>query len=54
MDIVIVDEKLKSTRIGGRFRIGEISALLDVLETSFGVEVIQAGPDRVELVNAAS
>ena len=53
-DIVIVDEILKSTRIGGRFRIGEISALLDVLETSFGVEVIQAGPDRVELVNAAS
>ena len=54
IDIVIVDETLKSTRIGGRFRIGEISALLDVLETSFGVEVIQAGPDRVELVNAAS
>ncbi len=54
MSVVIVDPNIKTVRIGGQFKIGETDALLDVLQTSFGIAVRRIGNERVELSAAGS
>ena len=49
IDIVIVDPDIKHLRIGGVFRTGETEALLDILATSFGIQVSRIGDGRIEL-----
>ena len=48
-EVVIVDSTIRDMRIGGVFRTGETDALLDVLETSFGIRVSRTDDNRVEL-----
>ena len=38
-DIVIVDEEARQLRVGGRFKIGDVDVLLEVLSSGFGIEV---------------
>ncbi len=47
--IVITDPELNMLRIGGRFKIGETDAMLEVLETGFGVNVNRVSEDLVYL-----
>src|SRR5690606_10333854 len=47
--LVIADEALASLRIGGAFRVGDVDALLEVLEKSFGIEVSRRGSRSVYL-----
>ena len=47
--IVITDPELNMLRIGGRFKIGETDAMLEVLETGFGVSVNRVSKDLVYL-----
>lgn len=46
---VITDPEIGRLRIGGRFKIGEMDAMLEVLETAFGVGIEQVGSDLVHL-----
>ena len=48
-EVLIVDPAIRDMRIGGVFRTGETDALLDVLETSFGIRVSRTNANRVEL-----
>lgn len=48
-EVLIVDPAIRDMRIGGVFRTGETDALLDVLETSFGIRVSRTDDHRVEL-----
>ena len=48
-EVLIVDPAIRDMRIGGVFRTGETDALLDVLETSFGIRVSRTDANRVEL-----
>ena len=43
------DPKLASIAIGGRFRIGDLDAVLDVLETNFGVKAHQVDDRYIRL-----
>jgi len=47
--IVISDPRIRDTRIGGRFKIGDTEAMLEALQTSFGVHVERVGSDLVYL-----
>lgn len=49
----IDDPELGQLRIGGRFRIGETNAMLEVLETGFGISINRVSNDLVYL-NARS
>lgn len=46
---VITDPELSMLRIGGRFKIGETDAMLEVLETGFGVYIERGSNDLVYL-----
>lgn len=46
---VITDPELSTLRIGGRFKIGEADAMLEVLETGFGVNINRVSNDLVYL-----
>ena len=46
---VITDPELSLLRIGGRFKIGETDAMLEVLETGFGVNINRVSNDLVYL-----
>ena len=46
---IITDTELSSLRIGGRFRIGNTAAMIEVLEMGFGVNIRRAGDDLVYL-----
>ena len=39
MHIEIADPALADIRVGGRFKVGELEAIFEVLETSFGIQV---------------
>lgn len=43
LDIIIVDPKLASLRVGGYFDIGDVDSLMKALETGFGVTVNRDG-----------
>ncbi len=47
--LVITDPSLSTLRIGGRFKIGETDAMLEVLETGFGVTINRVSNDLVYL-----
>ena len=46
---IITDPELSRLRIGGRFKIGETAALLEILESVFGVDISRAGNNLVYL-----
>lgn len=50
--IDIVDPELRDLVMGGRFRVGELDALLEVLEIGFGVKVTYLKKDHVVLGHA--
>ena len=43
------DPKLASVAIGGRFRIGDLDAVLDVLETNFGIQAHRVDEHTIRL-----
>jgi transmembrane sensor len=45
----IGDSKLKSIAVGGRFRIGDMAGVLEVLHTGFGIRAIQVNEYRIRL-----
>jgi len=47
--IVISDPRLRDVRIGGRFKVGDTNAMLEALQTTFGVKVERVGQDTVYL-----
>lgn len=53
-EVVIIDSEISNIKIGGRFKVGEVDALLEVLQASFDVEVRRVSPSRVELSVASS
>lgn len=51
--IEISDPELRQLLIGGRFRTGELEALLDVLQAGFGVQVSYVDSNHIQLRAAA-
>lgn len=49
MDIEIADPALNELRVAGNFKAGEVEAMLEALQTGFGVRVERAGDKRVRL-----
>ena len=47
--IYIVDPNIKEIPIGGRFKTGEVQALLDILEHGFDIKATVKTPSRIEL-----
>jgi transmembrane sensor len=45
----IGDPQLESVAIGGRFRIGDLEAILDVLRTNFGIQALQVDEHDIRL-----
>lgn len=50
--IEIADPELRSLMIGGRFKVGELEALLDVLGAGFGVQISYVDNDHIKLHSA--
>ena len=51
--IEIADPALETLKVGGRFRIDDLDAMLEVLETSFGIRISRIGDQRILLYAAA-
>lgn len=49
VEFEVLDERLKSKVLTGRFRTGDVTALLDMLETNFGIHAEFDGADRILL-----
>jgi transmembrane sensor len=49
LTIEIIEPKLKSIPIGGRFRADDIRAIFDILEDSFGIEVVEVDDHHIHL-----
>ena len=49
MDIEIADPALNDLRVAGNFKAGEVEAMLEALQTGFGVRVERTGDKRVRL-----
>lgn len=47
VSIEIEDPELKSIRIGGQFRVGDVNAMFNALETNFGLTITSLGNNRV-------
>ena len=47
--IEIVDPGLSEIRVGGRFKVGELDALLEALESGFNIQVSRLSNDYVQL-----
>ena len=47
--IDIADPALSTLRIGGRFKVGELDAMFDVLESSFDIEVVRLDDQHIQL-----
>ena len=47
--IEIVDPELNNLALGGRFRIGELDALFDVLEAGFGIQISYIDQEHIQL-----
>ena len=52
VSIEIVDPELKKIRIGGQFRVGDISGMFDVLEANFGLSITKLDNNRVQITAA--
>jgi transmembrane sensor len=53
LQIEIGDPALANLSVGGRFKVGELDAMFDVLETGFGIQVSRLDDHRVQLTRAA-
>lgn len=53
LNIKIVDPSISQMRIGGFFKVGETDKMFEALETSFGIQVIYADNQQVQLIAAA-
>lgn len=49
VNIQITDPTLNQVRVGGRFKVGELDAMLEVLETSFGIQVSHIDDHHIQL-----
>ena len=49
LKVEIIDSALSNLPIGGRFKVGELEALFDVLESSFNVQVSRLDDQHVQL-----
>ena len=49
VEIEIADPALRNLKIGGRFKVGEVEALYDVLEASFGIQVSRLDDQHIQL-----
>lgn len=49
VEFEVLDERLKSKVLTGRFKTGDVTALLDVLKTNFGIHAEFDGADRILL-----
>ena len=47
--VEIADPRISSLPIGGRFKVGELEALFDVLETSFNIQVSRLDDQHIKL-----
>ena len=47
--IEIADPAISQRRIGGRFKVGQLEALFDVLESSFGIQVSRIDDQHIQL-----
>lgn len=52
MTIDIADPALSQLRIGGRFKVGELDAMFDVLQSSFGIQVDRLDDQHIQLLPA--
>jgi transmembrane sensor len=50
--VKIVDPALRELRIGGRFKVGELEAMLDVLESGFDLQVTRLDDQSIQLRGA--
>lgn len=49
VNIHIADPALQQLRVGGRFKVGELEAMFEVLQTSFGIQVSQLDSQHIQL-----
>ena len=49
----ITDPALETLKVGGRFRVDDLDAMLEVLETSFGIRISRTGDQRILLYSSA-
>lgn len=47
--IQILDPKLKTIRIGGQFRVGDVEAMLASLETNFKIRIIRLRNNHIQI-----
>jgi transmembrane sensor len=47
--IEIADASLRAMPVGGRFRLDDLDAMLDALETSFGIRVLRLDEKHIQL-----
>lgn len=47
--IEIADPALETLQVGGRFRVDDLEAILEILETSFGIQISRIGDQRILL-----
>ena len=47
--LIIADDAIRQMQVGGRFQVGDIDNLLDILEHGFGVEINRADDGNVYL-----
>jgi transmembrane sensor len=52
MRIEIADARLRALPVGGRFRVDDLDAMLEVLESSFGIRVVRLDERNIQLLAA--
>jgi transmembrane sensor len=52
VQLEIADPKLASIAVGGRFRIGDLDAVLDVLRANFGIQSVRVDAHNINLKSA--
>jgi transmembrane sensor len=50
--IEIADARLRTLPVGARFRLGDLDAMLDALESSFGIRVLRLDEQHIQLLAA--
>jgi transmembrane sensor len=50
--IEIADARLRALPVGGRFKLGDVDAMLDALESSFGIRVLRLDDEHIQLLAA--
>ena len=52
ISIQMANPEMADIRVGGRFKVGELNAMLEVLQTSFGLQVSYLDDHRIQLRTA--